>query len=310
MSTGTPEGFIAVVGGVNMDIGGRSFHKLIPADSNPGKIWMSPGGVGRNIAHNLRLLDVPVKLFSGVGDDLYGRQILKTCRQTGMDVSHVLCIPDVSTSAYLFVNGPEGEMALAVSDMEICSCLTPDYIEKNLDMINAAEAIVADANLPEETIRYLAGHAKAPVFADPVSVAKAARFASCLAGLHVIKPNRLEAELLSGIRITDDGSLRLAAEKILEKGVCQIYISLGKEGVLAADGEQMLRLPVFPTHVRNVTGAGDAFMAGLCRGYLEGCGLKETAEFSLAAASVAAESERTIAGGLSVEAVRKRMQTR
>ena len=49
-------GYIAVVGGVNIDVGGRSFAPLVAGDSNPGVIRTSLGGVGRNIAHNLALL--------------------------------------------------------------------------------------------------------------------------------------------------------------------------------------------------------------------------------------------------------------
>ena len=61
--------YVAVIGAVNMDVGGRPFKALIPRDSNPGTVSLSPGGVGRNIAHNLRLLDVPVVfwLFASSG---------------------------------------------------------------------------------------------------------------------------------------------------------------------------------------------------------------------------------------------------
>ena len=67
--------YAAVVGGVNMDIGGRSYGNLVAADSNPGVVTMSLGGVGRNIAHNLALLGDDVRMLKDFGDDLYGQRI-------------------------------------------------------------------------------------------------------------------------------------------------------------------------------------------------------------------------------------------
>ena len=64
-------GYVVVAGAVNVDIGGQSAGPLVGRDSNPGKVTVSMGAVGRNIAHNLRLLGVKVSLLTGVlGEDL------------------------------------------------------------------------------------------------------------------------------------------------------------------------------------------------------------------------------------------------
>ena len=67
--------YAVVIGGVNMDIGGQSFGPLVARDSNPGAVRVSPGGVGRNIAHNMALLGLDVRMLTALGDDLYARQI-------------------------------------------------------------------------------------------------------------------------------------------------------------------------------------------------------------------------------------------
>ena len=79
--------YAAVIGGVNMDIGGRSSAPLVAEDSNPGKVRMSLGGVGRNIAHNMSLLGIDVRLLTAFGDDLYAQKIAASCGELGSNVA-------------------------------------------------------------------------------------------------------------------------------------------------------------------------------------------------------------------------------
>ena len=204
--------YVAVVGGVNIDIGGKPIRPLIARDSNPGKVSVSLGGVGRNIAHNLSLLGIHVRFLTAFGDDLHAQRIEADCADLGIDISHARKVAVASTSSYLYLNDADGDMVLAVSDMEICERITPDYIGANLSLLNNAQVVVADGNLPTETLEYLAEHCSAPIFADPVSVTKAEKLRPVLGRLNTLKPNRMEAELLSGVRITDERSMRLAAE--------------------------------------------------------------------------------------------------
>lgn len=299
--------YAVVVGGVNMDIGGRSFAPLVAKDSNPGKVRMSLGGVGRNIAHNLSLLGVDVRFLTAFGDDLYAQRIAASCGELGIDISHALQVSDGATPTYLFLNDSDGDMALAVADMEICDRMTPGYFAANLSMLNNAQLIVTDTNIPAESLVYLAEHCTPPIFADPVSTAKAAKLKPILGKLHTLKPNRIEAELLSGVKITDEESLRLAAKTLLDTGLHRVFISLGTDGVFAADQNEMLRVPCCKAVMRNATGAGDAFMAALSWAYLEGTGLEETAKAAAATAALAVEGVETINPALSANTVRQRM---
>ena len=101
--------YVTVIGAANIDIGGTPYSPLIPADSNPGEISINYGGVGRNIAHNLAKLGVPVKLITAIGGDVLGTDMLSHCESLGMDVSNVLRIPDCTSSMYLYINSAEGE---------------------------------------------------------------------------------------------------------------------------------------------------------------------------------------------------------
>lgn len=299
--------YVAVVGGVNVDIGGRSFGPLVPADSNPGAVSFSLGGVGRNIAHNLSLLGVNVRLLTAIGDDMNGERAAAGCSELGIDMAHVLTVPGAATSTYLYLTGPQGEMALAVSDMAVCSKITPEYLAANLSILQNAQIVVADTNIPEESLRYLAEKCSAPLFVDPVSTSKAQKLQSILPKIHTLKPNRLEAELLSGVKIESRKDMERAADVLTRMGVHRMFLSLGAEGVYAAMGPERLWLPCIPGRMVNTTGCGDAFMAALAWAYLEGCDLETTARSGLAAASLAMEAPQTINPALSPQALLGRM---
>ena len=299
--------YAVVCGGVNIDIGAHSFAPLRDKDSNPGKVELSLGGVGRNIAHNMRLLGVNVCLLTAIGGDSRASQVEQSCRELGIDLSHALRVPDGRTSTYVFVGDSDGDMAVAVSDMEICEKLTPDYFTSQLELLNGAAAVVVDANLPRDSIAYLTEHCAAPVFIDPVSTVKAEKLRGLLGRVHTLKPNRIEAELLSGVKITDEESLRKAAEALLAQGLSRVFISLGGDGVLAAQRGEMQLVPICKAEMRNATGAGDAMMAALVWSFLAGQSLVESAASGTAAAAIAVESEETINPAMSAEAVNRRL---
>lgn len=298
--------YAAVVGGVNMDIGGRSSGPLVAADSNPGQVRMSLGGVGRNIAHNMSLMGVDVRMLTAFGDDLYAQKIAASCGELGIDISQALQVPGASTSTYLFIAGDDGDMALAVSDMEIYAHVTPAYLQSRRSLLDNAQLIVIDTNIPAESIAWLCENARVPVFADPVSTAKAVKLKPVLGKLHTLKPNRMEAELLSGVPITDEASLAAAAQALLDTGLRRVFISLGGDGVYAASRGVSLHLPCVEGEMVNTTGCGDAFMAALAWAYLEGSDLERTAWAGLAASAIAMAGAETINPELNAEAVKAR----
>jgi len=291
--------YVAVCGGVNIDIGGRSKLPLIPEDSNPGIIFDSLGGVGRNIAHNLALLGADVRLITALGADDGARCVRESCSALGIDLSGSLVVPDSATSRYLYICDSDGDVSLALSDMSIYERLTPDFFASRLDLLNRAALVVLDANLPADTLTFLSTHCTAPLFADPVSVAKAPRLRHALGRLHTLKPNRAEAEALTGIAIPDVQSAFLAADRLLAEGLQRAYITLGPDGVLAAEGKQRIRLSAPPRSVVNASGCGDAFTAALVWAALRGKDLLVSARCGLAAASLTMSSRESVYPALS-----------
>ena len=299
--------YAVVVGGVNMDIGGRSFSPLVAEDSNPGAINISLGGVGRNIAHNMTLLGLDVQMLTAFGEDVHGQRIAASCSELGIDVSHALRVADLPTSIYLYIAGPNGDMSMAMSDMQIADRISPAYLAANLPLLQNAQVIVCDTNIPEESLVFLAENCTAPLFVDPVSTIKAEKLRAILPRIHTLKPNFLEAQLLSGITCKDKKDVHLVADKLLEMGVHRLFISMGADGVYAATKEEQVLLPNLPGKVVNTTGCGDAFMAAIVWAYLEGTDLKNTALAGLAAGSIAMESAETINPAMSATALRQRM---
>lgn len=299
--------YAVVVGGVNIDICGKSNAPLVAGDSNPGSVSMSLGGVGRNIAHNLTLMGTDVRMLTAYGDDLHGQKIAASCSELGIDLSHALRLSDEATSTYLYITNEAGEMALAVSDMSVCQRITPSYLASNLPLLQHAQVIVCDANLPQESLVYLAENCTVPIFCDPVSTIKAEKLRPILGRLHTLKPNRLEAELLSGIPIHNKEDVEKAAKVLLDTGLRRVFISLGADGCYGASHTQQLWMPNLPVKMVNTTGCGDAFMAALVWAYLEGTDLAGTMLAGLAAAGIAIETQQTINPAMSATLLKSRI---
>ncbi len=297
---------ITIVGGVNIDIGGEPERPLIPADSNPGTVTMSMGGVGRNIAHNLRLLGQPVRLITVFGGDLDGQMLRDGLSDLGVDLKDARTIPSASTSTYLYITDENGEMQLAVADMKICDSMTPEFLAQRIERINQSLLCVMDTNLPAESIVYLAEHLRVPLFVDPVSTTKMQKLQPVLGKIHTFKPNRIEAGLLTGIEIRDEASLAQAADALLSMGVQRVFITLGGDGAYCADRESSIRLPGVSANVRSTTGGGDCFMAALAYAYRMGCSLEESGRLALAAGAICTEGAHTINEALTEQAVRQR----
>ncbi len=300
--------YAVVVGGVNVDIGGRSHGPLVAADSNPGTVQVSLGGVGRNIAHNMTLMGVDVRMLTAFGDDLYGQKVAASCAQLGIDLSHAQRLADAATSTYLYIADRYGEMALAVSDMEVCNRITPAYLASKLALLQNAQVVVADANIPAESLAFLAENCAAPIFCDPVSTTKAEKLLPILDKLHTLKPNRLEAELLTGIPVKGKQEVEQAARLLLEKGVQQVFISCGADGIYAADRDKALWQPILPGEMVSTTGCGDSAMGAIVWAYLNGLSLEDAALAAAAAGAITMEAAQTINPSMCAEILKNRMK--
>ncbi|MBZ4683678.1 MAG: pseudouridine kinase [Fusobacteriaceae bacterium] len=297
--------YICVVGGANIDIQGFPKEKLNQNDSNPGDLKISLGGVGRNIAENLVKLSQNTKLITVLGDDIYGKKILEHSLSISLDINDSLILKNKNTSTYLSILDETGDMYVAISAMDIFDELDIDFIHKKMKYINGADITVIDTNIPQKTIEYILKTGNSKFYLDTVSVSKAKKVKDFIGYFHTIKPNKLEAEVLSGIPINNELDLDKNAEYFFNKGVKEVFITLGKDGVYYNNKKEKGIFKTKEHKVVNATGAGDAFMAGLIYSTVNNFSIKEKLSFSLAASILTMQSTDTINPDFNFDNIKK-----
>ncbi|CNF56050.1 carbohydrate kinase [Yersinia kristensenii] len=302
--------YVVVIGSVNMDVCGYAASKLIYEDSNPGKIKCTPGGVGRNIAENIALLGKECHLISVVGDDFYGATLIDEAKRAGVNVSNCHSLHGENTSTYVSLLDNSGEMLVAINDMRILEKLTPSLLATTKELIQHAGILVVDCNLTEESLSWIFTNAgNVPVFVDTVSAFKAPRIKNWLSHIHTLKPNRLEAEILSGMKIDSRNDIPAVANWFHQQGVQRLALSMGKDGVYFSeiDGQTGWSLPL-NINIVNVTGAGDAMMSGLASCWLDDMEFAESIRFAQGCSALTLSSELTNNPNLSNGSVKKLLE--
>lgn len=306
---GDSEGYICIIGGANVDIQGFPFAKLILRDSNPGAVKVSAGGVGRNIGENLTRMGCHVKLITALGNDANGRQLMEHSTSAGIDMEDSLILNDKPTSTYLCILDEKGDMIAAIADMGIFDSLDTGFIDEKKKVINGSRLCIIDANIPSAVIEYAVKNHKDKIFfLDTVSTTKALKVKNFIGYFHTIKPNVLEAEILSGIKINNEDDCYRASSYFLDKGVKRVFITMGERGVYYNDGFEKKHLNAPNIKVVNATGAGDAFTAALAFGYVNNFDIEYTARFAQAASVLALSNEDTINPAISYNNIIKKME--
>ncbi len=289
---------LVVVGGSNVDISATSLVPLVAGDSNPGRVHTGLGGVGRNIAENLTRLGHDVSLIAAFGEDGFAELALSQAKRIGLDCSHAFRVPGGASCVYICVNGPDGDMAVAVNDMALCERITPAFLATRMDVVDVSDAVVVDANLSGEAIRFLAERCDRPLFADAVSTKKLERLRPVLPRLFGLKANRIETEALTGIAVSGEADLLAAARKLHGIGVRYVLVTLGAQGAFASDGTSHALMRPFPPPIRNATGCGDAFTAAAIAAILDNRPVRDVLTLGLAAANICGQSEEAVSARL------------
>lgn len=301
---------VTIVGAVNVDITGTPYDNLNYNDSNPGYVKNTLGGVGRNIAENLARMNTNVQLLTVLGDDFYAEEIKADCLANNIGLEYTKVFKDSRTSLYLCINDDEGEMRLALSDMDLYENITIEFLEERLDFINASLACVIDTNIPKESIKYLIDNVNVPIFVDTVSVKKTEKIEGLLHNIYSLKPNIYEAEVLSGISIENIDDVKKAANIIAGKGVKRLFITMGKDGVYYKDDRLEGILPSLSLDIVNTTGAGDSFFAAIIWSYLNDYDALESAKMGLAASYICLQSEDTVSKEMSIDKIKNVIKNR
>ena len=219
----------------------------------------------------------------------------------GIDISHSLVV-DEPSSCYVSVNDVDNDMFVGVASMRILDKLTPEFLAKNLDIINGAACVATDTNIPN-CLDFLITNVTVPVFLDTVSAKKTAIANDKIKNIRCIKPNEYEAEILSGVKVSDEQSALDACQKIAQRGIDTIYLSCGEDGSYCYQNGKFTHVPFFKTNVVNTTGAGDSFMAGVVYGFMKGMSVEKSAEFAAACSSVTVSSIDTVCKDISAQKV-------
>jgi pseudouridine kinase len=297
---------VLVVGASGLDVIAHLAESFKAGSSNPAKVRTSYGGVARNVAENLARLGQEVILVTAAGDDQTGTQILAHTENAGVDISHAIRTDVYPTGFYMGVVNKKGQVELAVDDMRVMSCLTPEELKTRTELFKSASLVFLDANLPEDTLKMAVGLShkyKVPVCADSASPALALRLIPHLPALSLITPNSTEAGILSGkeFNSSDRKSAMQVARHLVNLGVDIALITLAEFGVCYATSETSGQVPALKTKVVDPTGAGDALTAAVMFALLNEMDIDEAIKLGVSAASLTLRHPGTVVPDLSLE---------
>lgn len=270
---------VVCVGAANLDRKLRSHALLAMGTSNPAIQTESFGGVARNIAENLARLGTPVALLTAIGGDSAGAALLAHAETLGIDTRGALRLENISSGTYTALLDQNGEMVVALADMALYDRIDPAFVAARQARIATAALLVADLNLPLDTVEALvaqARRAEVPLALVAVSEPKMARLPQDLSGVRLLILNAGELAARVGRPLDGDAALEAAMREVQAQGVRDLVVTRGAQGVLVTTGGTtggaIERLQAPPADVVDVTGAGDAFAAGVCWSLVQGEG--------------------------------------
>lgn len=275
---------VTVIGEANIDIAVVRSSETSKGGCLPGRITFHHGGVARNVAHNLCLLGHSVRLMTVFGGDELADRLISDCQKIGMDLSLSRQYKDTKSPVFLSFNDETGDMLSAVSDIALNSKMDMDWVKSRMADLNASEVVVADTLLSADALAYLIDHCSVPLFIDTVSPGRALLLSEALSvsskrSLFVLKCNLAEATALTG-----QADPKEAAKALNGMGIEHVYVTMGHQGALHSHDGIVTALPSFPVQLVNVTGSGDAFLAGVVHAHSLGLSGAQALDYGLKAA--------------------------
>lgn len=234
--------------------------------TNEASVTKTAGGVGRNIAHQLALLDVEAQLISVFGNDTDGDWLKQTCTNAGVKLD-VSITKEGLSGKYTAILNMDGSLFTGFLSHESVNLISPAHLEKNKDLLKTASCLLADANINAETGEWLlafSGKTGIPLILEPVSVPHARKFKNIdLSGLYLLTPNDDELPFLCSEKAL---STQQQIEELLEKGVQNVWLHTGKLGSTIYNKERSITLHAPEIEIVDSTGAGDGSLAGYILG--------------------------------------------
>ena len=301
---------VLVVGGANMDYKHQLFENSKLETSNPSQTQSSAGGVGRNIAQNLAQLGINVEFLSVIGLDPLGEQLLNETRATGVQTRDVKR-SQTHTGTYSAILEPNGELVIAIAAMDILEELDSEYLQSKQPLLEHASFIVIDSNIPESSLSMLVEIARErdwQLIIDPVSVAKAKKVRHILgkSSIHTLTPNQAELAVLVNKNVNTDQDILEACQDLHANDVINVWVRLGSRGGLFSShtGESHW-IAALRTKVTDVTGAGDAALAGYLYAVMQGETLEQACYYGQATASLTLSTHHTVNPELNPQKLKK-----
>jgi pseudouridine kinase len=311
---------VVCIGGAVVD---RKLHLLapaVPATSNPARSASAFGGVARNIAENLLRLGLDVALVSRIGADDAGSALVGQLAALGADVRAVVTVPGASTAQYVAVLDPAGDLVIGIADMAVLDAVTADDVDAAWPVPGTFPQpwVVSDCNLGPAALAAVLRHGRAsgvPVAVDAVSTPKVTRLPADLSGVAVLFCNQAEARALLtayGRQDADQGAgdadVEDAAEddeddeddaaelavRLLRRGAGAVVLTRGADGVVLAGPDGVSIVPASVARVVDVTGAGDALVAGTVAALAAGHALPDAVAVGTLVAARTVESEHSV----------------
>jgi ribokinase len=261
---------IAVVGSSNMDLVVKSTRIPAIGETILGEDFiMTPGGKGANQAVAAAKLGAEVFFIARLGDDVFGTQSLDNLNKEGVNTKYVIQTKGVASGVALITVDDAGNNVIVVAPGANQKCIA------------SSGALVAQLEVPLETVEFagrLAHNCGVPFILDPAPAQKLGP--ELLKMVEVLTPNETEAQILTGVEVTDEESARMAAENLLECGVKAVILTMGTKGFLLAGSERTEFADAIKVEAVDATAAGDAFTGGLAFGLAQGQTLFDAALFA------------------------------
>jgi ribokinase len=279
---------IVVVGSINLDLVAGTERIPQVGETVIGNSFNTfYGGKGANQAVAAAKLKYPVAMVGNVGSDPFGAQLRRGLEEWGLDTTYVNTVEGASGVA-LITTGSRGENNIVVVP-GANNKLTPQMLEKSSTMLERAGLILAQLEIPLETVEFLAQFAERkdiPLVLDPAPARELSR--SLLRSISWLTPNETETRELLKSEVEDGNRDECAAaQRLLDYGVKNVLLKLGSRGCLIAQGNlDKERVPAFSVNAVDTTAAGDAFNAGFAVGLMRGMKVKDSAVFASAVAAI------------------------
>lgn len=278
---------ILVVGSSNTDMVVKSAHLPLPGETVLGGQFFSfAGGKGANQAVAAAKLGGEVSFLAKVGNDALGKTSVEGFKKEGIDVSHIITDPESHSGVALIMVEDSGENCISVAS-GANGKFTPLDIENASELVEKASFVLVQLEIPLEAVIALVAKAFAygvPVILNPAPARPLSD--ELISKLFIITPNETEAELLTGVKVTDELSAVKAARILREKGAKLVIITLGAKGAFLLSDQEEILIPSIAVKAVDTTAAGDTFNGALTVALAEGMEIKVAIRFANQAAAI------------------------